>query len=514
MAFTRKNVWGSGGDFTDPAILWYARGVADMKARALTDPTGWRFYGAIHGLDTGLWTQYGYLSSADVQPSAAVAKRYWKQCQHATWYFLPWHRGYLLTFEEIVRAAIVKRGGPSDWALPYWNYFNPGQADLPAAFASNTWPDGGTNPLFVDQRYGPNGDGNVSVLTGAGGATLESMADTVFTGTFSGGTPGFGGRNTGFNHSRGLHGGVESQPHDMVHVLIGGAKDGNRNLPGLMSVPDTAALDPIFWLHHANIDRLWEIWRNNPSTNVNPTDQKWLKGPVSVGDPGFSTPKADGTPFDYTPADMVDLAKLGYTYDDLSSTAAVPTLSARLLRLGVTAAQAKVVEEKRAVAPPGETHLLGANPGALNIVGKSVKTALTLDVPTRKALTLSLQKEAVEAAPPGRVFLNLENITGVSDATVLRVYVGLRDDQDATNHPELLAGSIALFGIKGASAPDGDHAGQGLSYVLDITNIVDELHLGDALNVDQLDVQIVPTTPVPEESNIRIGRISIYRQAP
>jgi tyrosinase len=42
---------------------------------------------------------------------------------------------------------------------------------------------------------------------------------------------------------------VESQPHNPVHDLIGGIFD-------TMQSPT----DPIFWLHHANIDRLWSAW--------------------------------------------------------------------------------------------------------------------------------------------------------------------------------------------------------------------------------------------------------------
>jgi tyrosinase len=49
MANTRRNVWELGGDWADQ-LLWYARGVKAMKARALNDPIGWRFYGAIHGI--------------------------------------------------------------------------------------------------------------------------------------------------------------------------------------------------------------------------------------------------------------------------------------------------------------------------------------------------------------------------------------------------------------------------------------------------------------------------------
>ena len=161
--FTRKNVWGLGSDWAAP-ILWYARGVAAMKSRAIAEPTSWRFYAGIHGIQAELWHQLGYLSLSEHMPSKDAIRRLWRQCQHGTWYFLPWHRGYLLAFEATVRAAVVKLGGPADWALPYWNYFAAGQNHLPPAFASAKWPDGANNnPLFVTQRYGPNDDGNVFV---------------------------------------------------------------------------------------------------------------------------------------------------------------------------------------------------------------------------------------------------------------------------------------------------------------------------------------------------------------
>ncbi|CAN7768819.1 hypothetical protein [Mesorhizobium sp. LjNodule214] len=42
MQYMRKNVWELGNDWAAP-ILWYARGVAEMKSRALAKPTSWRF---------------------------------------------------------------------------------------------------------------------------------------------------------------------------------------------------------------------------------------------------------------------------------------------------------------------------------------------------------------------------------------------------------------------------------------------------------------------------------------
>lgn len=527
MQYTRKNVWELGTDWADP-ILWYARGVAAMKTRALAVSTSWRFYGAIHGIDPQLWQQLGYLSPSDPMPADDAVQRYWKQCQHGTWYFLPWHRGYLLAFEANVRAAVVALGGPADWALPYWNYFKPDQYKLPPAFASPDWPDGhGDNPLFVQQRYGPNSDGNVYVPVAM--VNLKAMTDPDFTGVGSGGSRGFGGIDTGFEHGGTKHGRLEQQPHDVVHGLVGGGDPQNPNLPGLMSDPDTAGLDPIFWLHHGNIDRLWQVWRQNPASHVDPKEPNWLQGPASVGDRIFSMPMPGDVPWDYTPADMTDLGKLGYTYDDLSPAAGAPQPVTRLLRLGMSAAAATAMEGVAAVASAKNVELVGANRESLRIAGGEARTSVQLDQGVRRKVSASLAAAAeavaperallgatpgqsLPSAPPDRVFLNLENVRGLSDSTVFQVYVGLPDGANPADHPELLAGSVALFGVRKASLVDGEHAGQGLTFALEITSIVDALHLNHALDVDALDVRLVPVQAVPAEAQVSIGRVSIFRQ--
>jgi tyrosinase len=501
MTFSRKNVWDLGKDWADP-ILWYARGVAAMKAKALAEHTSWRFYGAIHGIDPALWTQLGYLSKTDKMPSSADQKKFWKQCQHGSWYFLPWHRGYLLAFEANVRAAVVKAGGPKDWALPYWNYFKANENKLPPAFASADWPDGkGNNPLYVKQRYGPNNDGNVYVDVSQ--VNLDALSDPDFTGVASGGSPGFGGVDTGFSHGGRVHGGVETQPHDWVHGLVGGGDPSNPNIPGLMSDPDTAALDPIFWLHHANIDRLWEAWRKNPPTDVDPTLKQWLKGPASIGERAFTMPMPDGTAWTYTPADMSDVSKLNYVYDDLTPAVVVAPPATRLKALGIKEGGADVATGKN-------VELVGASSGAVKVSGGAeIRTAVQIDSGVRQKVARSL---AATSAAPDRVFLNLENVRGLSDATAFRVYINLPEDAKPEDHPELLAGSVALFGVRAATQVDEEHAGQGLTFVLEITKIVDALHLKNALDVNSLDVRIVPVKPIPEGAQISIGRISIFRQ--
>ena len=85
----RRNVWELGNDWADD-ILWYARGVKAMKAHPLKQRTSWRFYAAMHGFFDQLWELYGYFSASDTRPPNADIGRFWDQCQHGSWYFLPW----------------------------------------------------------------------------------------------------------------------------------------------------------------------------------------------------------------------------------------------------------------------------------------------------------------------------------------------------------------------------------------------------------------------------------------
>lgn len=518
MKYVRTNVYDNGGDFSNPTLLWYARGVQALKARKLDDPTSWRFYAAIHGINPILWRRYGYLSDADQLPSKEQIETYWAQCQHGSWYFLPWHRGYLLALEANVRDAIIALGGPSDWALPYWNYFAPDEFKLPPAFASRDWPDGtGDNPLWVEPRWGPNNDGNVYVPLDQ--VNLNALTVPEFTGVATGGDPGFGGVDTGFSHSGQVHGDLETQPHDWVHGLVGGADPKTGRSPGLMSTPPTAGLDPIFWLHHANIDRLWEVWIQGPVSQGNPTDPRWVDGPASYGQRAFVMPWApDGTPWTYTPGAMANLSQLDYTYDDLSPASVHPALESRFTRLETTAAAAPLTEGAPVTHRHRKVELAGANDRTLHLAGPAeVRASVQMDPPVRRKMlenfsAVSAAEAAEPAAAPERVFLNLENVRGLLDAVAFQVYVNLPEGASPADHPDRLAGSIALFGVTQATGPDNEHGGQGLTFVLEITQIVHALHLEGSLDAGSLDVRIVPVKPVPESAQVSIGRVSVFRQ--
>jgi tyrosinase len=200
---------------------------------------------------------------------------------------------------------------------------------------------------------------------------------------------------------------------------------------------------------------------------------------------------------------------LNYIYDDLSapSQPAAPQVS-RLARLGAAPAP----DEEGFVMAPGKTlELVGASAATLPVVGTVARASVQLDVGVRRKVSASLAA-ASASAPPDRLYLHLENVRGAQDAHVLNVYINLPAGERPGDHPELLAGSIGLFGLRRASMPGGPHAGGGLSFTLDITDIVDALHLNNALDVDTLQVSIVPDKAVPDYAQITIGRISIYRK--
>src|SRR5437764_8990577 len=113
--YPRANAWNHGGTFTNTDLLWYAKGAGAMQARALNDTSSWWFFAAIHGeyIKRTSFPGWGHLPApppvpTTPQPPKDVSDLYWNQCQHQSWYFPPWHRGYLVALEAQVRAAVIK----------------------------------------------------------------------------------------------------------------------------------------------------------------------------------------------------------------------------------------------------------------------------------------------------------------------------------------------------------------------------------------------------------------------
>ena len=135
--------------------------------------------------------------------------------------------------------------------------------------------------------------------------------------------------------------------------------------------------------------------------------------------------------------------------------------------------------------------LVGANSGPLQIKSSGARASVKLDPDVRSKVSDSL--EAATDTLPDRVYLQLENVRG--PGTRIRLNVSVNQKR---------AGNVALFGLRRASLKDGEHGGEGLTYVLDITDIIDDLFLeNNNLDLNSLDVRIVPNQAVADQATLR-----------
>jgi hypothetical protein len=440
----------------------YAQGVRAMQKLPMTDSRSWAYQAAIHG------TQLAGI------PSGAP----WKECQHASWFFLPWHRMYLFHFESILRSLLP----PADraaFALPFWDYSNgaPGNA-LPPAFRARSLPDGTPNPLFVSRRNPSvnRGDPMPNLVTDSS----QALAATRFTATGLGGEPGFGGPRTGFAHQGPAFGRVEAAPHGPVHVQVGGNS-------GLMTDPDSAALDPIFWLHHCNIDRLWEVW--NIGGGRNPTVKAWL-------DRSFKLRNAAGAPVTMTASGVLDtVGQLDYTYESLPVNA------------GLGEELPAVPSKKR------QPVLIGASDTPVEVTRHGATTQVAVS---------PLPDSTAAAVDDTRTYLNVTDIEGSQNpGVVYGVYLNLPADAPEDVRDEHLVGTVSFFGIEltdpAAVARNKDEP-HGMRYSFDVTDVVNRLRSSGDWQPDQLTVTMLPagvdeSEPVAAAAapSVRVGTFSLYQ---
>ncbi len=509
-SLTRNNAWNNGGTFQNPDLLWYAKGVRAMMARQLSDPTSWWFFAAIHGQyivdndDPGTPAPSGFPNWANIPPVPAVPTsplpsttqiaQFWDQCQHPGWFFPPWHRGYLYALENILSILIQQQGGPADWALPYWNYLDAdtNQLKMPPAFAQTHLPDNTANPLYVTARYGIQGNSQIYIDPKV--VNQKCQQNTAYTNEYG------GGNTEGFAHFGTSTGNLEQNPHNMVHNEVGGQV--SNTLWGLMADPGLAGLDPIFYLHHANIDRLWASW--NQAGNTNPTDSDWLEGPNDSDPRGnrrpFYMPNPNGSAWLYYPSMVNTISQLDYTYRDLS--AKTPASASNLMHTRLRAlAQSPTLAAPTLMENKNTPELFGASNQTISLGAAATQVKVQLDSAPKQLLAKSLASASASQLPDD-VYLVLEGIKGQMDAAIYKVLVNNLD-----------AGHFSLFGIRKASAPTSHHAGAGLTVKLNISEIADQLHLSGNLT-DNLDIQIEPQGTIHAAgSTCTIDRISIYRLA-
>jgi tyrosinase len=470
MAWIRKNVWDLIATPGDQTLEWYARGVAAMQRRPITDPTSWLFQGAVHGRPG--WPGDPPPESPWALVTRDVRETFWDQCQHRTWFFLSWHRMYVGYFERIVRAAIVAEGGPEDWALPYWNYSaSAEQALLPTPFRQPSLENGSPNPLFITQRN-PRANAGEPFLEPRDVELSALEVDEFYVPSGETGTS-FAGPETLFAHFGPSSGALESLPHNAVHVQAG--------LPdGWMIDPNLAALDPIFWLHHSNIDRLWDAWLQGLG-HANTSVAAWTT------DVAFDFHDEAGVPQRLTSGLVSDAASsvFEYTYDDLSPAAPSPLIAA--------AARITVPKPKATLAAATSQ----PTPLSQRPVAVSVPRAAASPRAARAAFT----------AAPTRFYLSLEGITADKPAGAYDIFVGLEGQPESVQ--EQFVARLAPFGVAAASDPNGPHRGAGLSETFDISTVVSQLRASGASASASYKVSIVPVNGA-NDAAVKVGRIAIY----
>ncbi|OSS49874.1 hypothetical protein B5807_05870 [Epicoccum nigrum] len=126
--------------------------------------------------------------------------------------------------------------------------------------------------------------------------------------------------------------------HGWIHGAIGGGYAANTGGRGHMWPLEYSSYEPLFWLHHANIDRLFALYQTqNPSASLQPSDVG-TAGNVFVADHSVvdgDTPllpfRRDHNTF-WTTNEIMDWRRFGYDYPDTQgkSTAQAQATVARL----------------------------------------------------------------------------------------------------------------------------------------------------------------------------------------
>lgn len=201
--------------------------------------------GTLNGGGTGRFRDF-----RDMHVDAATAE------EHGNVGFLPWHRAYLLDLERELQSI-----DPSV-ALPYWRFDRPapnvftrefmgvpnatGSLQFTPGHPFNTWRTDGALGISRSPSFAP-GAAPPGLLTETQTIALGGAAATASYASFDV---------------------MEGNPHGLAHTSFNS---------GFIRRIHTAARDPLFFMLHANVDRLWAKWQ-------------WIRKRTSAADPRAFAP--------------------------------------------------------------------------------------------------------------------------------------------------------------------------------------------------------------------------------
>lgn len=275
-------------------------------------------------------------------------------CTHDSILFPIWHRPYLALYESALynyvqqvasqytgSDAATYQAAADTWRMPYWDWASTPQmpASVSAPVISITGPSGQmtiNNPLY-NYTFHPlsktdfptnGGDAPRSIITApatyrdasSSGVSNENYVNRQLAsaGLTASTYNTFTRATTYYNYSTQANSGssIESV-HGTIHVTVGQSN-------GHMTYIPYSAYDPIFWLHHTNVDRLFAMWQAiYPDQYVVPqvndygtfTEAGGTTEDVNTNLTPF-TSNSDGTTF-WTAASSRNLATWGYTYPEI-----------------------------------------------------------------------------------------------------------------------------------------------------------------------------------------------------
>ncbi|KAK4364840.1 hypothetical protein RND71_016198 [Anisodus tanguticus] len=231
---------------------------------------------------------------------------------HESWLFFPFHRWYLYFYERILGSLI----DDPTFALPYWNWDHPKGMRLPPMFdvPGSSIYDARRNPhvrygTIID--LGSYGDETKTTELQTMTNNLTHMYRQMITNApcpllFFGkpyrlGTAPKPGAGT-----------IENIPHTPVHIWTGtvlGSKleNGDTSFGENMGNFYSAGLDPVFYCHHGNVDRMWNEWKQIGGKRRDLTDKDWLNSEFFFYD-------ENRNPWRVRVRDCLDSKKMGYDY--------------------------------------------------------------------------------------------------------------------------------------------------------------------------------------------------------
>jgi tyrosinase len=239
---------------------------------------------------------------------------------HSRPIFPPWHRLMLRTIEQLMQQAL----GDTTFGLPYWDWAADGQLPHAAQITAPVWDDAcmgsastAPGPFTLAAfpiRLASNSSGALAQVNralrrnrGAGVPGISNPSLPVKTSTSAALTVVpfddapwdrnstlFRNRLEGWNPPNDLH--------NRVHIWVGGDM-----------LPATSPNDPVFYLNHCNVDRIWEAWMVK-------NGRKYLPRNTTAGAPSgqrLNDPLASPFGASVTPAHLLNMTQV-YHYDSLA----------------------------------------------------------------------------------------------------------------------------------------------------------------------------------------------------